>query len=114
MNVLTVNDLSFEVRRSATRRALEITVDRDGGLILSAPTEASEARLKDFVGRKRMWVYRQLARREERGHVAPRKLFTEGEGFAYLGRTYRLRLVAQADAPVKLQAGTQNGTANHS
>ena len=37
MTTLTVNDLRFEVRRSSLRRALEITVDRGGELILSAP-----------------------------------------------------------------------------
>lgn len=105
MNVLTVDDLTFEVRRSAVRRVLEITVERSGELVLSVPPEATVARLEAFVRRKRMWVYKQLARREERGHVAPRKLFTEGEGFAYLGRSYRLRLVQHADVAVKLQGG---------
>jgi len=35
----------------------------------------------------------------------PRKVFTEGEGFAYLGRNYRLRLAAESDVAVKLQGG---------
>ena len=105
MTTLTVNDLRFEVRRSSLRRALEITVDRGGELILSAPPEVPEARLRDFVQRKRMWVYRQLARRDALASQAPRKVFVEGEGFAYLGRSYRLRLVPEADAAVKLQGG---------
>jgi predicted metal-dependent hydrolase len=33
------------------------------------------------------------------------KQFTEGEGFAYLGRSYRLRLVDESDVAVKLTAG---------
>ena len=105
MSTLTVNDLRFEVRRSDLRRALEITVDRGGELILSAPMEVPEARLRDFVQRKRMWVYKQLARQDALPHETPRKLFTDGEGFAYLGRTYRLRLVAESDAAVKLVGG---------
>ena len=105
MSTLTVNDLRFEVRRSARRRALEITVDRGGELILSAPPEVPEARLRDFVQRKRMWVYKQLARKEALPPEAPRKVFTDGEGFAYLGRSYRLRLVPESDAAVKLVGG---------
>lgn len=105
MSTLTVNDLRFDVRRSAQRRALEITVDRGGELILSAPHGVPEARLRDFVQRKRMWVYKQLARRDALGREAPRKSFVDGEGFPYLGRSYRLRLVPEADAAVKLQAG---------
>ncbi len=105
MSTLTVNDLRFEVRRSDRRRALEITVDRGGELILTAPSEVPEGKLRDFVQRKRMWVYKQLARRDALGREAPSKAFVEGEGFAYLGRNYRLRLVPGADAAVKLLAG---------
>lgn len=105
MSSLVVNDLRFEVRRSALRRALEITVDRGGELILSAPPEVPEAKLRDFAQRKRMWVYKQLARKEALSHETPRKLFTDGEGFAYLGRSYRLRLVPESDAAVKLVGG---------
>jgi predicted metal-dependent hydrolase len=105
MTALTVNDLRFEVRRSPRRRALEITVDRGGGLILSAPTDAAEEAIRDFVHRKRMWVYKQLARKRALEHGTQRKAFVEGEGFLYLGRSYRLRLVAEADAAVKLVGG---------
>ena len=105
MSTLTVNDLRFQVRRSALRRVLEITVDRGGELILSAPPEVPDAKLRDFVQRKRLWVYKQLARQEALGHQAPRKVFTDGEGFAYLGRTYRLRLVPASDAAVRLVSG---------
>lgn len=105
MSALTVNDLHFEVRRSAQRRVLEITVDRGGELILSAPPGVPDARLREFVQRKRMWVYKQLARRDALGRTAPRKAFVDGEGFTYLGRSYRLRLVPDSDTAVKLQAG---------
>lgn len=105
MSVLVVNDLRFEVRRSDRRRALEITVDRGGELVLAAPPDVPEALLRDFALRKRMWIYRQLARKEALGREVPRKVFTEGEGFPYLGRSYRLKLVADSDAAVKLQGG---------
>lgn len=104
MSTLTVNDLRFEVRRSSRRRALEITVDRGGELVLSAPPDVPDATLRNFVQRKRMWVYKQLARKEALGKK-PRKVFTDGEGFAYLGRNYRLRLVAESDVAVKLIGG---------
>jgi len=105
MNILTVEDLSFEVRRSPMRRTLEIIVDRNSELILSAPTEATETVLRDFVQRKRMWIYQQLARQETLAHEVPSKIFVEGEGFLYLGRNFRLRLVDEAIVPVKLVGG---------
>lgn len=105
MTMLTINDLRFELRRSDRRRTMEITVDRSGALILSAPPEVADATLRDFVQRKRMWVYRQLARQAAIGRDVPRKMFVDGEGFAYLGRSYRLRLVADSDTAVKLVGG---------
>ena len=105
MNMLVMNDLRFEVRRSERRRAMEITVDRGDELVLSAPGDIPDARLLDFAKRKRMWVYKQLARQALTGSVARPKVFVDGEGFPYLGRTYRLRLVPDSDASVKLIAG---------
>jgi predicted metal-dependent hydrolase len=105
MSVLTIDDLQFELRLSSRRRVLEITVDRGGELILSAPPDASDSALRDFVQRKRMWVYKQLARKDLLDMGPPRKIFTDGEGFAYLGRSYRLRLVPDSDASVKLVGG---------
>lgn len=105
MTSLTVNDLKFEVRRSSERRVLEITVDRGGELILSAPPDVPVTKLRDFAHRKRMWIYKQLAKKEVLAHQMPRKVFTDGEGFGYLGRNYRLRLVPESDVAVKLQGG---------
>lgn len=105
MTTLVVHDLRFEVRRSERRRALEITVERDGELVLSAPKAVPVARLREFADRKRMWIYKQLARRASLAREVPCKVFTEGEGFLYLGRSYRLRLVSNADVPVKLVSG---------
>ncbi len=105
MSTLIVNDLKFELRRSAVRRALEITVDRGGELILSAPPEVPIAILRDFVHRKRMWVYKQLAKKDTLGRLKRSKEYVDGEEFAYLGRSYRLKLVPESDAAVKLHAG---------
>lgn len=105
MSTLVLGDLRFAVRRSDRRRSLEIVIDRDGGLTVAAPPGVPDARLRDFLSRKRMWVYRQLARQETVKGDAPSKVFTDGEGFLYLGRSYRLRLVAESDAAVKLTAG---------
>lgn len=105
MSTLTVDDLAFEVRRSPSRTTLGITVGRAGELVVSAPTGVPETQLRDFVARKRMWVYKQLAKKEALQHVIPRKLYVDGEGFTYLGRNYRLRLVSAPDVAVKLTGG---------
>ena len=102
---LTVGDLEFELRRSSRRRSVQVTVDRGGELILSAPDECPIATMEDFVNAKRFWIYTKLAEKEAlRPHVS-RKQYVNGAGFPYLGRSYRLLLVPRQDVPVKLENG---------
>lgn len=102
---LQVDDLLFTVRHSARRRTMEITVERDGALVLSAPPDVAESRLRAFVQEKRFWIYTRLAEKDRLQRHAPRKAFVGGEGFLYLGRSYRLKMVADQEVPLKLSAG---------
>lgn len=104
-NALQVDDLRFEVRRSARRKTLEITVDRGGELVLAAPPEVDEDTLRAFVREKRFWIYTRLAEKEQLQKTAPPKTFVNGEGFLYLGRSYRLKLVDGQAEPIKLLNG---------
>lgn len=104
-SALTVDDLEFEVRRSSRRKTIQITVDRGGELILSAPVGCSEAEMAAFVRDKRRWIYTKLAEKEALWSPAPDKRYVNGEGFPYLGRSYRLLLVGEQDVPVKLARG---------
>lgn len=105
MESLTIDDLDLEVRWSDRRRTLQLTVDREGELILTAPTGTPTPRLERFVRDKRFWVLTKLAEKQAlRSPTAPRELVS-GESFHYLGRTYRLELVRSQDRPLKLLHG---------
>ncbi|HMN44238.1 MAG TPA: SprT family zinc-dependent metalloprotease [Povalibacter sp.] len=105
MNTLTVEDLKFSVKRSSRRRTLQITVDRRGDLLLAAPPQAAEAQLVSFVLEKRFWIYTKLAEKDLLRRPFRRKSFVSGEGFLYRGRSYRLKLVARQNAPLRLANG---------
>ncbi|MGX4643470.1 M48 family metallopeptidase [Massilia sp. SYSU DXS3249] len=102
---LKVDDLYFTIRHSARRRTIEITVERDGALVLSAPPSVDEAELRAFVLEKRFWIYTKLAEKDRLQRQVPRKEFVGGEGFLYLGRSHRLKLVDEQDGPLKLING---------
>lgn len=102
---LRVDDLLFTIRRSTRRRTTQITVERSGALILSAPPDVDESQLRAFVLEKRFWIYTKLAEKERLQRQVPRKEFVGGEGFLYLGRSHRLKLVDEQDAPLKLVNG---------
>lgn len=105
MTWLTLGDLRFEVRRSERRRTLGLTVERDGSLVLSAPPGVPPARLERFAKEKRFWVYEKLAAKEALPAPRSARQYVTGEGFPYLGRSYRLQLVDRQEVPVKLEAG---------
>jgi predicted metal-dependent hydrolase len=100
----TVEELQFAIRRSR-RRSIELIIERDGSITVRAPKFATASDVSKFVREKRMWVYGKLAEREMLGRQTARKEFVTGEGFSYLGRTYRLRLVDRQDRPLKLLNG---------
>lgn len=102
---LRVDDLTFEVRHSTRRKTLEIIVDREGDLVLAAPQGTEERLLRDFVQEKKFWIYKKLAEKAELLKPQPRKDYVNGEGFLYLGRSYRLKLVEDQQTPLKLIAG---------
>ncbi|MBN1285624.1 MAG: M48 family metallopeptidase [Anaerolineae bacterium] len=90
---LVIGDLTFEVRRSARRTTLGLTVDRDGSLILALPADCPAERAERFARDKLVWVYTKLAEKDDLAKPAPAKQYVGGEGFYYLGRSYRLLLV---------------------
>lgn len=96
---LELQGLTFEIRRSARRRTLSLTVDRGGDLVLHTPLAADDDEIAVWTRSKLLWVHRKLALKEA---VAPKMRSPEyvtGETFSYLGKRYRLVLVtAQKDA----------------
>jgi hypothetical protein len=105
METLTVDELTFEVRRSPRRKTLEITLDRAGDLIIAAPPEVDQERLSAFVREKRFWLYAKMAEKQSLQQPMAGKEFVSGEGFPYLGRSYRLLLVDDQEVPLRLEAG---------
>lgn len=102
---LQVDDLRFTIQRSTRRKTMQITVERSGDLVLCAPPRVNDAALRAFVLEKRFWIYTKLAEKDRLKRQVPRKEFLGGEGFLYLGRSHRLKLVEEQDVPLKLAAG---------
>jgi len=105
MTEFHVDDLTFLLRRSPRRKTLQITVDRGGELVLAAPENADPGQLAAFVREKRYWVYTKLAEKALLQRPIPRKEYVDGEGFLYLGRSYRLKLVDDQEEALKLAGG---------
>lgn len=95
---IIVDDLLFAIASPADRTTIEIVVERDASLVLKAPHGVTVERATQFVSAKRGWVYRKLAEKDALTGPPIVKQIVEGEGLAYLGRSYRLTLTPQAGA----------------
>lgn len=89
----------------SNRATADIVIERDGRVLVRAPESIPDERIEDIVETKRYWIYKNLA--EWRNLNATRVLreYRNGEGFLYLGRSYRLSLVADQEEPLLLKNG---------
>ena len=101
---IVVGDLVLVAAPPSERTTIEITVERDASLVLMAPPDTIIERATQFVVDKRQWVCRKLTEKDALTGPPITKQFVEGEGFAYLGRSYRLTLTEQVD-DVRLERG---------
>ena len=106
LSSLLVGDLTLEVAPPGDRKTIEVIVERDASLVLKAPPGVSAERATQFVIAKRQWIYRKLAEKDALTGPPIVKQFVEGEGFAYLGRSYRLTLTeGDGTRRVRLERG---------
>jgi predicted metal-dependent hydrolase len=103
--VLAVDGRTLDVRVSARRTRLGLTVERHGSVTLRVPPDCEVGRAEEFVRKSRHWIDGKLRLREERRQLHPVRRLADGETHRYLGRTYRLLVVDEPGQPVRLVAG---------
>lgn len=104
-NQLVVDQLVFDIRESERRKTLEIIVDRDGSLVLATPPDVPEGKKRSFIEENLIWVHTKLAEKDSLTQPKVEKEYVQGEGFYYLGRHYRLRIVDDQKEPLRLYQG---------
>lgn len=102
---LTHGRLDFRIVPRPQRRTLEITVERDATLSIKTPDGVTVEQIQRFVADKQDWIYRKLAEKHALYDTPIVKQLATGEGFAYLGRNYRLLVVDDQGVAVKLAHG---------
>lgn len=108
-------DIEYTLRRSQ-RKTASIYIERDGQVSVFVPKDLSESQVEELLENKRKWIYRNLAEWEDLNATRVQREYVNGEGFLYLGRSYRLKLVDQQESPLLLRDGyfclrSNNGSA---
>ena len=104
MSEMRVEDIPFGVVRSR-RKTADIVIERDGSVLVRVPRATSDDAIVEIVRAKRRWVYKNLAEWRDLNATRVLREFRNGEGFLYLGRAYRLRLVTKQSESLVLRDG---------
>jgi hypothetical protein len=98
------DDITYEVIRSR-RATADIVIERDGSIVVRAPETVPDERIEDMVEAKRLWIFKNLAEWRDLNATRVLREYKNGEGFLYLGRSYRLQLAADQPEALLLKNG---------
>ena len=88
-----MKDLEYKVVRSAKRKTLTLTVQRDRRLVVRAPEGISDEEVRRVVDAKRQWILeKQRNPQKYKERIPPGKEVVNGESAPYLGRDYRIQV----------------------
>jgi predicted metal-dependent hydrolase len=96
------NEISYEVVRSR-RATADIIIERDGSIVIRAPEWADDELIDSIVRSRHFWIFQSLAEWKDLNATRVLREYKNGEGFLYLGRAYRLLLIADQDEPLRLE-----------
>lgn len=97
--------IRYEVRFLASRQTLAIEVHPDSRVLVRAPVGCPEGVIAARVRKRAAWISRQLAEFERYRPRTPARQYVNGESHLYLGRQYRLKVLQEDAAGVRLARG---------
>ena len=98
-------DIDYELKKRA-RKTTSIYIERDGTITVLAPEPYDMDKIEEILEAKRSWIYRNLAEWEDLNRTRVEREFVNGEGFPYLGSTYRLQIVDDVSQELSFKNGS--------
>jgi predicted metal-dependent hydrolase len=108
MNPRRIKDIDYQLLPGTDRKTTDIVIERDGVVTVRPPKGFTLEQVDAVVESKRMWIYRNLAEWRDLNAASVVREWVNGETFLYLGRSYRLALVAEQDGDLLLKEGRFN------
>ncbi len=100
----TFKDIEYTLVRRR-RKTASIHIERDGQVSVLVPEKLTVPQVEELLESKRKWIYRNLAEWQDLNARKVQREYVNGEGFLYLGRLYRLKLVPALAEPLMLKDG---------
>ncbi len=85
------------------RKTISLQVTDDAKLVVRAPINASDEAIKRVILKHRDWIEKKRREVLSRDPRHSNKEFVNGEGFLYLGKYYKLRIVDGQKEPLRLE-----------
>ena len=85
-------------------KQINIRVKPNCEVILTAPPKTTDAHIEHIIKKRTEWIDKKIAFYKEHQPQAAKE-YVSGENFCYLGRNYRLKVIASREEGVKLQRG---------
>jgi predicted metal-dependent hydrolase len=100
----TYKDIEYSLMRNR-RKTASIYIERDGSISVLVPENLTDRQVEDLLEGKRKWIYSGIAEWQDLNAQKVHRDYVNGEGYLYLGRSYRLKLVADLGEPLMLRDG---------
>ena len=97
-------DFEYKVIKTDRRRPASIAV-KDSAVLVTVPRKLSTDKIHEIVVKKKRWIQNKLNYYQQTQNLSKTKEYISGEGFAYLGRNYRLKVLTGKLRGVKFENG---------
>ncbi len=94
--------IPYQVVRSR-RSTADVVIEPEGSVVVRAPKWADDDQIGGIVSSKSLWIYKNLAEWRDLNSTRVLREYKSGEGFLFLGRSYRLALVSGQEQPLQLR-----------
>ena len=103
MNTIVHQNLSVQVVRTKRIKTASIQI-RDGLVKAVVPDQISDFKVETLIKKRMPWIRKKL--QDESKIISPsKKEYVSGECLTYLGKNYRLKVIANSKCSVKLVSG---------
>lgn len=97
-------DIHYEVIRRK-RKSISLIVENDGTVKIIVPMNTLTEEIEKIIESKRYWIYTKTSEFEALNYSRVDRKFVNGQGFLYLGASYRLEVVDNLEVDIKLYRG---------
>lgn len=105
-------ELAYEIKYSSVRKTVNITVERDRRIVVTAPEKTSIEKIKNIVESKKQWIKEKINHSQKYPLLLQQKEFVSGEAIMYLGTNYQLEIVNEAIEGVEFEQRFRISKAN--